>query len=53
VPPLLDELGLSATIHSAKNATVPTSSAISGRPGVPINLIIGTCPRRVEPSRAY
>jgi hypothetical protein len=42
VPPLDDELGLSATIHSAKNTTVPTSSPTRGLETCVIRVIFGT-----------
>ena len=49
LPPLLDELGLSATVHSAKNATVATSSAISGRGRLAIvPVLVGRSGRRHE-----
>jgi hypothetical protein len=49
---LFDELGLSATIHSANTATVAARSPMSGRDACVIKVIIGTCARRHEPSRA-
>jgi hypothetical protein len=46
---LLDEeLGLSATSHSAKNATVPTSKAINERDAGIASLIIGSLARGHE-----
>jgi hypothetical protein len=40
--PSFEELGLSASIHSAKNATVPTSRASSGRGTDPIYAFFGS-----------
>src|SRR5579862_83356 len=48
LPPLEDPLGLSATSHSAKNATVPTSKAINERDAGIARLIIGTASGRHE-----
>jgi hypothetical protein len=52
LPPLF-EPGLSAKSHSAKNATVPMSRAISEREAGIASLIIGSWPDWHEPSRAY
>jgi hypothetical protein len=41
---LLDELGLSATIHTAKSTTVPARRAISERDAGIASPIIGTGP---------
>jgi hypothetical protein len=53
LPLLLDELGLSATIHSAKNTTVPARSAISERDAGIARPIIGRELHRHECSRVY
>jgi hypothetical protein len=51
--PLLDEPGLSANIHSAKNTTVPIRRAISERDAGIASPIIGRCERRHEIARVY
>jgi hypothetical protein len=51
--PLPEPPGFSATSHSAKNATVPTSKAINERDAGIASLIIGSSAGRHEDLRVY